>query len=102
MEAYADCCEENDGDDAFVILLEILLHAFSGWITHKTMRVVTTIETTDVAVLIDSGSTHNFMSERIANMLQLPIAPINLFEVRVANGKSLICQGIFDNMSINI
>lgn len=56
------------------------------------------METTEVAVL----STHNFMSGRIANMLQFPIAPTDSFDIRVANGKSLTCQVRFDNVSINI
>ena len=45
-----------------------------------------------MVVLIDSGSTYNFISEKEVNMLQLPIVPTDSFNVRVANGGPLKCQ----------
>ncbi|KAH9768733.1 Integrase catalytic domain-containing protein [Citrus sinensis] len=61
---------------------EITFYALTGW---------------TIVVLIDSGSTHNFISTRLANLLQLPIEPTATFSVRVANGEKLMCQGKFEN-----
>ncbi|KAJ0033974.1 hypothetical protein Pint_26269 [Pistacia integerrima] len=36
-------------------------------------------------------STHNFISNRLANMLRLPVIPMETFPVRVANGERLTC-----------
>ena len=53
-----------------------------------------------MAVLIDSGSTHNFISEKVANLLQLLVVPTRPFNVKVANENPLKCQGRFEQVSI--
>lgn len=69
----------------------ISLYALIGWATPQTMRVMARIRPYKIIVLIDNGSTHNFISTKLANMLQLPIKPMAAFTVRVANGENLIC-----------
>ncbi|KAL6311349.1 hypothetical protein AAG906_025635 [Vitis piasezkii] len=79
---------------------EISLHALTGWTTTKTMRVTAKIGTHDIVVLIDSGSTHNFISDKVAALLHLLVVPTTPFHVRVANDQPLKCQGRFDNIHI--
>ena len=50
------------------------------------MRVSAKVGPHELIVLIDSGSTHNFINERIVELLQLPVVPIEPFYVKVANG----------------
>ncbi|KAJ0046473.1 hypothetical protein Pint_04287 [Pistacia integerrima] len=45
-----------------------------------------------VLVLIDSGSTHNFIDQRLARHLGLSITLIDKFWVTVANGEKLCCR----------
>jgi hypothetical protein len=100
LEGY---CEYPDGDDiksSMEFQPKISLHAFSRWTTYKTIRVLAKIGLYKVVVLIDSGSTHSFISERVANMLQLPVVPTESFNVKVANGGPLKCQGRFENVHI--
>lgn len=52
------------------------------------------IASCELIVLIDSGSTHNFIIEKIVNQLQLPLVLIQPFEVKVANK--------FDNILVEI
>lgn len=66
------------------------------------MRIAARIGAHNVIVLIDSESTHNFISERMANLLRLPVVPTETFTVRVANGENLICQGRFEEVQINL
>lgn len=81
---------------------EITLHALTGWTGLRTMHMTATMGSHDVMVLIDSGSTHNFISARLANTLHLPVVPMKLFIVRVANDGRLKCQGRFDKVSVNL
>jgi len=50
---------------------EITLHALTGWTAPKTMRVTAKIGSHAIFTLINSGSTHNFINERMANLLRL-------------------------------
>lgn len=79
---------------------EISLHALTGWTAVKTMRVTARIGHYKVVVLIDSGSTHNFISDKVADLLRLLVIPTEPFNVRVANGQPLKCQGRSDNIRV--
>lgn len=79
---------------------EISLHALTGWSTSRTMRVTAKIGHHEVVVLIDSGSTHNFISEKVAYLLHLPVIPTESFTVRVANGNRLQCQGRYEQVHV--
>ena len=81
---------------------KITLYALSGWAAPQTMRVMAKIGQYAIVILIDSGSTHNFISSRLANLLQLPIKPTTSFSVQVANGAKLTCQGMFEKVQILI
>ncbi|KAH9658539.1 hypothetical protein KPL70_023536 [Citrus sinensis] len=81
---------------------KITLCAFSGWVAPQTMRVMAKIGQYAIVILIDSGSTHNFISSRLANLLQLPIKPTTSFSVQVANRVKLTCQGMFEKVQILI
>lgn len=81
---------------------EISLHALSGWATHKTMRVAAKIGSYTLIVLIDSGSTHNFINTKVADMLQLPVQPFKPCDVKVANGGLLACQGKFNDVQLHL
>lgn len=81
---------------------EITLHALIGWTAPRTMRLTAIMGSLEVVVLIDSGSTHNFISDRLASMLRFLVVPTETFTVRIANGKRLKCQGRFDKVVVNI
>jgi hypothetical protein len=66
------------------------------------MRLMAKIGPYEMVVLIDSGSTHNCIGEKVANMLQLPVVPTESFNVRVTNGGPLKCQGRFENVHITL
>ncbi|KAL3597323.1 hypothetical protein D5086_008960 [Populus alba] len=75
---------------------EITLHALTGWSAPRTMRVDAKVGFFNAVVLIDNGSTHNFISTRMADQLRLPVVPTETFTVWVANGARLQCQGKFE------
>lgn len=56
------------------------------------MRLLGQIHNFEVSVLIDGGSTHNFIKPTIAEKLSLPVHSITHFRVFVGNGASLRCN----------
>ncbi|KAF2295031.1 hypothetical protein GH714_031162 [Hevea brasiliensis] len=72
--------DDEDGEP------EISLHALTGWSSSGTMRVVIQIKSLELICLIDSGSTHNFINEKVAGSLKLLVEPTRPFNVKVANG----------------
>jgi hypothetical protein len=52
-------CGEHVGN------LEISIHAISGIPTPNTMRIIGTIQQQRVVILVDLGSTHNFLDPSV-------------------------------------
>ncbi|CAA0805809.1 Eukaryotic aspartyl protease family protein, partial [Striga hermonthica] len=53
-----------------------------------------------VVVLVDNGSSHNFIIADLSQKLKLSTTKIELFEVRVANGERLRCIESFRRVPI--
>ncbi|KAJ0096004.1 hypothetical protein Patl1_15455 [Pistacia atlantica] len=60
------------------------------------------IQGMDVQVLIDGGSTHNFIQERVARYLNIPIMPSKHFKVLIGNGDTLECEGYCPQLSLKL
>ncbi|XP_077236504.1 uncharacterized protein LOC143878006 [Tasmannia lanceolata] len=97
------CLEEVDGDvimededtleEHSTEVPEISLNAISGVRAPETMRVKGSIERVAAMVLIDSGSTQNFVSETLAKKVGLWPIMGGQFEVVVASGAKLSSSG---------
>ena len=48
-----------------------------------------------IFILVESGSTHNFMNTWVANKLQYKLTLINLVTVKGANGEKILCSSIY-------
>lgn len=70
---------------------QISIHAIPGQIAPQTIRVVGQINSHDVVVLIDGGSTRCFIQEEMAHFLKLPALPSPGLSVLVGNGAQLPC-----------
>lgn len=81
---------------------EISLQALTGWDTPRTLRVLTMVNHRQMVALIDSGSTHNFISEKAANRLNLKLTPTTPFSVKVADGHPLRCRGSYRNVTTEL
>ncbi|PNX92763.1 Ty3/gypsy retrotransposon protein [Trifolium pratense] len=71
---------------------QLSLHAMSGSSNHNTIRVTGTINKHSVAVLVDGGSSHNFIQTRITKFLGLNPTPTHTpLRVMVGSGDTLEC-----------
>ena len=59
------------------------------------MRVIGSIHGRKLHILIDSGSTHNFVNSKFAVKLGCCKVPAQVFRVNVANGEFLVCEATY-------
>lgn len=81
---------------------QVSLHAIAGVRTRDTMQVVVQLGNITVTALIDSGSTHNFVSEAAARHTGLCFIPHTDLAVTVANGDCVRCPGVFRDAAFSI
>jgi uncharacterized coiled-coil protein SlyX len=100
-----DYCDEDmdcSPDSNAIQHPEISLHAIAGATNPETMRVTGYYHNKPLYILLDSGSTHNFLDPSVASKLNLPISCKTSFDVMVANGDRLYSEGQCQNIFIAI
>ena len=63
------------------------------------MKVTGKLDRTTVSILIDSGSTHNFLNAEMALKLQLQLVVIKPMMVQAVNGDKMICKSLCKNLN---
>ncbi|MCH87222.1 hypothetical protein A2U01_0008088, partial [Trifolium medium] len=79
---------------------QLSLHAIAGTQHIDTFRISGTIANHTALVLVDGGSTHNFIQESVAVQLGLNHSPIPPLHVMVGNGQELLCSKVCLNVPI--
>lgn len=77
----------------------ISLHALSGCNSFRTMRVVGTVKGQAITILIDSGSTHNFVDPWVAKVTDQTVVPTPELPVTVADGTKLCSTGVCKSLT---
>ncbi|KAJ0021021.1 hypothetical protein Pint_31374 [Pistacia integerrima] len=80
----------------------ISLHALRGQRNPSTIRMSGRLQGQEVEVLIDGSFTHNFIQERVAIHLGLPIVAFINFTVIIGNGDHMCCSGVCANASLQL
>jgi len=84
------------------VIPEISFHAMTRTEHPQIMCVIGQLKNKKVMLLIDGGSTHNFIDEAIISKLALPINREKKFQVMVANREKIDCVGQCRALIINI
>ncbi|XP_021765492.1 uncharacterized protein LOC110730018 [Chenopodium quinoa] len=89
-DEYSDECDE----DSLICDSEprISMNALSGNQSFHTMRVVGMMNGKPLHIVIDSGSTHNFLDLTLATKLGCQVEKISPQSVTVADGNHIACQ----------
>ncbi|CAA7046450.1 unnamed protein product [Microthlaspi erraticum] len=74
-------------------LVTLSLHSMAGLTTETSMKMWGSIGDRKVVVLIDSGATSNFITEKVAKEMKLPLAHNRGFGVLVGGGKVMRGKG---------
>ncbi|RWW52107.1 hypothetical protein BHE74_00041495 [Ensete ventricosum] len=69
-----------------------MVPTLASYTNLQTLKIEGFLEQQSVIILIDVGSTHNFMSSKVATHLMLQNEDYNRFEFKVANSQILKCN----------
>jgi hypothetical protein len=79
---------------------KIFLHAIIGSNHPNTMRLIGWIGSHKIIVLVDNGSTHNFLDSSVGKKLKVSISKEQRIKVKVANGEEVVSEGKCMQMSV--
>ena len=93
-ESENEVPELEEGADVALISIEpfISFNALTGKQTFQTMRVIGMLGDTKVHILIDSGSTHNFLDIATAKKIRCTFQETEPQAITVADGNHIACQ----------
>jgi hypothetical protein len=80
----------------------ISLNALTGFSAPQTLKLIGYIKHRKVIILVDSGSTHNFIHRCISQETHYYIHAVNNFQIMIANGGSMKCGGRCENVRLQI
>jgi hypothetical protein len=78
------------------------LNSLNGFSAPQTLKLIGYIKHRKVIILVDSGSTHNFIHRRIAQETNRYIRAVNNFQIMITNGGSMKCGGRCENVCLQI
>jgi hypothetical protein len=80
----------------------ISLNALTSFSAPQTLKLIGYIKHQKVIILVESGSTHNFIHRCIAQETHCYIHVVNNFQIMIANGGSMKCGGCCENVHLQI
>jgi hypothetical protein len=80
----------------------ISCHALVNISTPQTLKIEGYIKKKKVTMLIDSGSTHNFINYKLAKFLNCFVFPTPEFQVMIADGGIINCSGKCHSIKLNM
>ncbi|KAK3165597.1 hypothetical protein QOZ80_1AG0035230 [Eleusine coracana subsp. coracana] len=97
-----DMLEDQPALDKGEVHMAVSIEAVTGKQTAKTLRFQRTIQGVDILILLDSGSSHTFLSEQVAKNLSDKSSTDSILQVAVANGDKLMCSSMLKSATWNI
>jgi hypothetical protein len=72
----------------------ISMNALTRFYAAQNLKLIGYIKHRKVIILVDSGSTHNFIHHCIAQETNCYICAVNNFQIMITNGGSMKCGGV--------
>eukprot|EP00253_Pinus_taeda_P010028 PITA_10028 len=80
----------------------ISVHALAGISSPQTFKIRGFIKHHPVVVLIDSGSTHNFIYQKVTETVHCFVRVVSNFQVQIADGGTMKCEGRCENVKLQM
>ncbi|GJU09178.1 hypothetical protein Tco_1125608 [Tanacetum coccineum] len=71
-----------------------ILNSLFGHESSRSLQLLGIVGTGKVHILIDNGSTHNFVQPRVVERMKLPVKNMKLFKVYIGNVETLLCKNL--------
>ena len=85
--------EDENAQDTQIVTADIShIYAMEGRQKEDAIELIGSVGAEEVRILVDTGSSHDFLHPRVAERLALPLQKIRPFRVYVGNGESLLCS----------
>ena len=81
---------------------QLSLHALSGHLAPKTLRLKGFINNHPISILIDKGSIHNFLHNRVVLNLGLEPTETTLLRITMGNNKEIHCHQLCTVIKVHI
>jgi hypothetical protein len=80
----------------------ISLNSLTGFSAPQNLKLIGYIKNRKVIILVDGGSTHNFIHRDISQEVNYYICAINNFQIMIANDGSMKYEGWCENVQLQI
>lgn len=92
----------SDADHNASSEAQISFNALAGLPAPKALRLLGLLNKQPITILVDGGSTHNFIQDRVVHFLALPTKPITTLRVMIGNGSEIECSKLCRNVHLLI
>ena len=83
--------ESESGDEPDEVVMKLSIHAVTGTSCKESVKLQGMIGKTHLLILVDSGSSNSFVSEKLVQQLQCLVEMLPAATVKVAGGGTLTC-----------
>lgn len=102
QQCLVEVVDQQEVVEDSVATTEISMQAFSCAFNPRTIRLTGWVQGRPLSVLIDSGSTHNFIQESVVNRCGYVIESLLAFKVFIGSGEYLVCKEVCRQVVISI
>ncbi|KAF7821859.1 Retrovirus-related Pol polyprotein [Senna tora] len=94
--------EETSEDKAVSTLMSLSLNSVVGITSGRTMKLMGRVRGKEVVIMIDSGATHNFISEELVKRMGLEVEKTKSYRVTLGDGYTVQQQGCCKGLEIEV
>ncbi|CAH9140159.1 unnamed protein product [Cuscuta epithymum] len=99
-----DCLEVDHppADSSQIFICDLPLTALGGIDGPKTLKFLGWVANQEVVIMVDSGASHNFISEKLKDHINHPLNATHRFGVRLGDGRQEQSSGKYSQLPVNL
>lgn len=102
LETEANVVDDYEDDAWREEVPSISFHALMGHVVSSTLKLIGSINGQEILILVDGGSTNNFIQSCLAAHLKLVVQSSSHRSITVGNGKVLTCGGEYSVVPLKV